>query len=450
VAGREEPRAAPVIESAYLRPAAGSAEQGLKGEYFRGRELAGEPALTRVDARVAFRWDRGAPTDDLVAQGQLPVERALSGDDFSVRWTGQLLPPVSGRYELSVGANDGFRLFVDGRIVLESWDLNPRVQSKSASVDFEAGKAYEIRLEYFEDIRDAEVRLAWRFPGAKPPFEEALEAARAADVVVFVGGLTGDIEGEEMKVNYPGFSGGDRTDLRLPDSQHKLLVALHATGKPVVLVLTTGSALAVDWARDHLPAILVAWYPGQRGGNAVADILFGAANPAGRLPVTFYKAAENLPPFDDYAMRGRTYRYFEGEPLYPFGHGLSYTRFVYSKLTLDRSSMAPNGTARVSVLVKNTGARAGDEVVQLYARALDPRRPRARKELRGFERIALKAGEQRRVTFTLTPDRDLTYYDVERQTYAVDPGSYEIQVGASSEDIRLRTSLVVRDAKDAS
>ncbi len=443
VEGREEPRAAPVIEPAYLRPAAGASEQGLKGEYFRGREFAGTPALTRVDARVAFRWDRGAPTDDLVAQGQLSQERGLSGDDFSVRWTGQLLPPVSGRYELSVGANDGFRLFLDGRMVLESWDLNPRVQSKSAFVDLEAGKAYDIRLEYFEDIRDAEVRLAWRLPGAKPPFEEALDAARAADVVVFVGGLTGDVEGEEMKVSYPGFSGGDRTDQRPPASQRKLIQALHATGKPVVLVLTTGSALAVDWPKQNLPAILVAWYPGQRGGNAVADVLFGDANPAGRLPVTFYKADEKLPPFEDYDMRGRTYRYFEGEPLYPFGHGLSYTRFAYSNLKVDRSSVSRDGTAQVSVLVKNTGSRAGDEVVQLYVRAVDSKQFRARKELRGFERVTLKPGEQRRVSFLLTPSRDLTYYDEQRKTYAVDPGKYEIQVGASSEDIRLKTNLAV-------
>ncbi len=156
--------------------------------------------------------------------------------------------------------------------------------------------------------------------------------ARAADVVVFVGGLTGDVEGEEMKVSYPGFAGGDRTDLRLPASQRKLLEALHATGKPVVLVLTAGSALAVDWAQAKLPAIVLAWYPGQRGGTAVADVLFGDVSPSGRLPVTFYKENEKLPPFDDYSMQGRTYRYFAGKPLYPFGHGLSYSRFAVLRI----------------------------------------------------------------------------------------------------------------------
>ena len=438
VEGREEPRAAPVIEAAYLRPTSGSAEHGLKGEYFRSRDFSGEPVLTRIDARIAFRWDRGAPTDDLVARGELAEERALSGDDFTVRWTGQLLPPASGRYELSVGANDGFRLFLDGRQLLEDWEIKPRVQSKSVFVDLEAGKAYDLKLEYFEDIRDAEVRLAWRLPGAKAPFDEALEAGRSADAIVFVGGLTGDVEGEEMKVSYPGFSGGDRTDLRLPATQQKLLEALQATGKPVVLVLTAGSALAVDWAQKHVAAILMTWYPGQRGGSAVADVLFGDANPGGRLPVTFYKASEKLPPFDDYDMRGRTYRYFDGEPLYPFGYGLSYTRFEYSDLRLDRTSVATDGRVQVTMQLKNVGSRAGDEVVQLYLRAIDPRESRSRKELRGMERVTLKPGESRRVSFTVLPKRDLAIYDVGSKAYAVDPGSYELQLGASSADIRLK------------
>ncbi len=172
-----------------------------------------------------------------------------------------------------------------------------------------------------------------------------------------------------------------------------MLEALRATGKPVVLVLTSGSAIAVDWAKANLPAILVAWYPGQRGGDAVADVLFGATNPAGRLPVTFYKGTEKLPAFDDYNMRGRTYRYFEGEPLYPFGHGLSYTRFEYSNLKVDRVRSGAGDPIRASVTVKNAGARAGDEVVQLYVSAVAPKEPRARKELKGIERITLKPGK---------------------------------------------------------
>ncbi|HEX5048008.1 MAG TPA: glycoside hydrolase family 3 C-terminal domain-containing protein, partial [Gammaproteobacteria bacterium] len=367
VEGRAEPRAAPVIEPAYLAPPSG-AGQGLKGDYFGNRDCNGEPLYSRVDPRVAFRWDRGGPTDDLIAQGQLPAERAVPSDDFCVRWTGKLVPPVTGRYEIVVGANDGFRLYLDGRLLLDNWVINARIDSKSVLVDLEAGRARDLKLEYLEDIRDAEVRLAWRLPGAKPPFDEALDAARAADAVVFVGGLTGDVEGEEMRVQLPGFAGGDRSDLRLPESQEKLLEAVQATGKPVVLVLTGGSALAVDWAKEHVPAIVMAWYPGERGGDAVADVLFGAANPAGRLPVTFYKASERLPAFDDYSMKGRTYRYFEGEPLFAFGHGLSYTKFEYSGVEVDRPRAGAGDTVNVSVSVKNVGRVSGDEVVQLYAR----------------------------------------------------------------------------------
>ncbi len=280
-------------------------------------------------------------------------------------------------------------------------------------------------------------------PAAQPPAppppssDEALAAARIADVVIFVGGLTSQIEGEEMKVDLPGFSGGDRTDLKLPASQQKMLEALHATGKPVVLVLTAGSALAVDWAQQNLPAILFAWYPGQRGGTAVADVLFGNSDAGGRLPVTFYKADEVLPAFDDYRMEQRTYRYFKGTPLYPFGHGLSYTRFAYSSLKLDRDRLGAQGRMRVSVKVKNTGARTGDEVVQLYLRAVDTPHARANKELRGVQRVTLKPGEERTLTFAVSAAADLRYYDEQRRDYAVDPGRYEVQLGASSADIRL-------------
>ena len=443
VEGREEPRAAPAIESAHLRPSADATERGLKGEYFRGRELEGEAVLTRIDPQVAFRWDRGAPTDYMVARGELPVAQGLAGDGFSARWSGQLLPPVSGRYELHVAANDGFRLFIDGDALIEHWDLSSRTRNTSVPIDLEAGRAYDLRLEYFEDMYDAEVRLAWRLPGAKAPFDEALDAAHAADVVLFVGGLTGDVEGEEMDVNYPGFSGGDRTDLRLPSSQRKLLQSVAKAGKPVVLVLTAGSAMAVDWADENLPAILMTWYPGQRGGDAVADVLFGDANPAGRLPVTFYSESEVLPPFDDYDMGGRTYRYFTGAPLYAFGHGLSYTDFEYSALQLDRTRVDADEELRVSLRVKNTGKLAGDEVVQLYLRSPDPERPRALKELRGVERITLQPGETTSVSFAIAPSRDLRHYDVDRDGYAIDPGPYEVQVGASSTDIRLTKNFTV-------
>ncbi|HEY7515154.1 MAG TPA: glycoside hydrolase family 3 C-terminal domain-containing protein, partial [Vicinamibacteria bacterium] len=437
VEGRPDPRAIPAIPSEYLRPAEGSPDHGLTGEYFRGRDLAGSPVLKRIDPVVDFRWYRGAPTDEPVARGELSADRALDTDDYSVRWTGELLPPLSGDYELTVTGDDGVRLFIDGRMVLEDWAENRTARAARATVALEAGRGHDVRLEYFEGERDAEVRLSWRLPGAKEPFAEALDAAREADVIIFVGGLTADVEGEEMNVSFPGFRGGDRTDIELPAIQWRLLKALQATGKPVVFVLMTGSSLAVEWAQKNIPAILLAWYPGQEGGNAVADVLFGDYDPAGRLPVTFYRSTDQLPPFTDYAMKGRTYRYFEGDPLYPFGYGLSYTRFAYTDLKVSRSRLGVGDRLDVSVEVKNVGEREGDEVVQLYVRDVESQRPMPVKQLRGFERIALGRGESRTVTFPLVPERDFAYYDEVRKAFAVEPGEFEVQVGASSHDIRL-------------
>lgn len=439
----DDPDADNPIEPRYLRPSELANERGLKGEYFRGGELKGEPALTRLDSQIRFRWDRGAPTDDAVARGELSRDKALGNDDFSVRWTGQLLPPRDGNYDLSVTADDGFRLYLDGKLLLDRWKNADRAQAEHANVALRANQAYDLRLEYYEHQRDAAVKLAWRLPGGAPPLQEALQAARQADAVIFVGGLTGDVEGEEMDVSYPGFAGGDRTDLRLPKPQRELLQALQQTGKPVVAVLTAGSALAIDWAQQHLPAILLAWYPGQRGGDAVADALFGKTSPGGRLPVTFYKEGTPMPAFDDYSMKGRTYRYFDGEPLYPFGYGLSYTRFDYDGLKLDRKQGKPGDPLQVTLRVRNSGKVAADEVVQLYVKPLDPARPRARKELRGFSRITLQPGEQREVSFSLAPEHDLRVYDPQRKAYVVDPGKYEVQLGGSSADVRLKQTYTV-------
>lgn len=448
VEGRDDPGATPLIEPTYLRPSADSPERGLRGEYFRTPDLSGTPALVRTDAQIGFRWDRGSPTDNLLARGEAAPGQGIPNDRFSIRWSGQLLPPVSGRYRLEVAGDDGYRLYLDGKRVIDHWVNTDRLHAGGVELDLQAGRAYALTLEYYDDQRDAGVRLGWRMPGAKAPFDEALDAARDADVVVFVGGLTGDVEGEEMTVNYPGFAGGDRTDLRLPAPQRTLLEALHGTGKPVVMVLTGGSAIAVDWAQAHLPAILMSWYPGQRGGTAVGQALFGDVNPSGRLPVTFYKAGEAMPAFDDYAMEGRTYRYFRGTPLYPFGHGLSYTRFDYGTLRLDADSLRADGRLGVAVDVANTGTRSGDEVVQLYVRREHAGSGDAVQELRGFQRVQLAPGERRTVTFTLEAAQALRHYDEARAAYAVQPGAYEVRVGASSADIRARGRFTVVPAHD--
>ncbi len=275
-------------------------------------------------------------------------------------------------------------------------------------------------------------------------FVQAVELARKADVTIFVGGLSPTMEGEEMFVPYPGFKGGDRTDLNLPQSQQRLLRALHETGKPVVLVLMSGSALAVTWEAGALPAILQAWYPGQQGGNAIADVLFGDVNPAGRLPVTFYRSVDQVGDFNDYRMEGKTYRYFRGEPLYPFGHGLSYTRFEYTDLKVGRRRIGPQDSVTVTFKVTNAGSRDGEEVVQLYVRDEVSSIPVPVKQLRDFQRIALKQGQGRQVRMTLSAVRDLSHYDEQAKAFTVEPGGFEIQVGSSSQDIRLRERIVVR------
>ena len=263
----------------------------------------------------------------------------------------------------------------------------------------------------------------------------ALEAAGKADAIVAVMGISPRLEGEEMPVKVDGFEGGDRTSIGLPRLQEEFLKKLHGMGKPVALVLLNGSALAVTWAAEHIPAIVEAWYPGQAGGDALADVLFGDYNPGGRLPVTYYRSVDDLPPFDDYRMEGRTYRYFAGEPLFPFGYGLSYTTFEFRDLRIRPAQGTIGGQMTVGARVTNTGELAGDEVVQLYVSHLDAAVPRPLKELKGFKRVHLEPGESCVVTFGLHIQQ-LGYYD-ETMQYAIHPGTVEVLVGRSSQDLPL-------------
>jgi beta-glucosidase len=256
--------------------------------------------------------------------------------------------------------------------------------------------------------------------------DKAIETARGADLVVMVAGLTAHIEGEEMKVNAEGFAGGDRTSLDLPAPQEQLLQRLQAVGKPTVLVLMNGSALGINWADQHVPAIVEAWYPGEQGGTAVAGLLAGDFSPGGRLPVTFYKSVEQLPPFDDYSMSKRTYRYFAGEPLYPFGYGLSFTTFSYSNGHVSKPNVAATDNVTISVDVANSGAVAGDEVVQLYLTQAGTRGAPLR-ALQGFQRIHLNRGEKKTVQFTLH-DRDLSLVD-ESGKHRIVPGQVAVWLG---------------------
>ena len=245
--------------------------------------------------------------------------------DYSVRWTGVLVPPTTGEYLLGFTGQDGYRFWLDDEIVAEDWTAHRPATTQTRALHLEKNHPYQVKIEYFQTIRGAEAHLVWGRPSEDE--EKALAAARNSDLVVMVMGLSARIEGEEMNVQAEGFAGGDRTSINLPVPQQKLLEHVHAIGKPTVLVLINGSALAVTWADEKLPAILEAWYPGEEGGTAIAEALAGDFSPAGRLPVTFYKSVDELPAFEDYSMAKRTYRYFDGEPLYPFGFGLSYTTF---------------------------------------------------------------------------------------------------------------------------
>jgi beta-glucosidase len=352
----------------------------LKVQTFQGLDLAGPATTPQPATSAAFSWGR--------PQRQ---ERQTS-----MRWTGTLVPTESGVHRFSVSGEGGYRVIVDGETVVDAW-TRAQDSAPDGEVALTAGKAHAIVVEANQSGSRGDLRLQWSRPSRGAA--AAVAAAKAADLVVFVGGLTAKLEGEEMSVRAPGFAGGDRTSLDLPAAQEGLLERLSAVGKPVVLVLMNGSALSVNWADAHLPAIVEAWYPGGEGGRAVAGLLAGDFSPAGRLPVTFYRSADQLPPFKDYGMAGRTYRYFGGEALYPFGHGLSYTRFAYGQPVLERAAVKAGQAQGVAVDVTNSGARDGDEVVQLYvSRDVQGAPTRA---LHGFQRLHLKAGETRRVRFTL-------------------------------------------------
>jgi beta-glucosidase len=272
----------------------------------------------------------------------------------------------------------------------------------------------------------------------------ALAAARSADVVIYIGGISAEFEGEEMTRadDFVGFSGGDRTQIELPSVQTALLKKLYATGKPVVFVNCSGSAIAMPWAAEKLPAILQAWYPGEEGGQAVAEVLFGEVNPAGRLPVTFYRSTSDLPPFDDYFMANRTYRYFDGQPLFAFGHGLSYTRFNYSDARLNTTNVTADGTLKLEFNLENSGARDGDEVAQVYFRHVDSDVPQPKLALCGFVRIHLLQSQTARVAVEIPVER-FCYWDEKKNQYVVEPGDYELLIGAASDDIRLRVPVKI-------
>jgi beta-glucosidase len=394
-------------------------QPGIKASYSKldmsnlNNPSASKPVAERVEANID------------ASSSRLPAEAATL-KPLAIRWDGMLTAPETGDYNLGLMASGFFRMQLDGNNVTSSYGGTGK-EAKLGRVHLEGGKPAKLHVEYAFGFGADELiaKLVWSKVDLKPQ-QAAIDAAKSADVVVAVVGITSELEGEEMQVSEEGFKGGDRTSLDLPKPEEELLEAVAAAGKPVVVVLTNGSALGVNWAQAHANAILDAFYPGEEGGAAVAETLSGKNNPAGRLPVTFYKDVSQLPAFEDYAMKGRTYRYFQGTPLYPFGYGLSYTTFSYSGLTGPTNAVSAGSPVPFDVTVTNTGKKAGDEVAQLYLEF--PSVPGAPlRALRAFQRVHLEAGGSQKVHFELQP-RDLSMV-----TEAGDPiiaeGQYSVSVG---------------------
>jgi beta-glucosidase len=404
---------------------------GLTAEYFDGKDFTGKPAVVRVDKDVdleLFHPEANA----------LKLPAGLT-TDFSVRWSGFLQPTQSGAYKVGLLGSMS-RLWIDGKLVVDDVMLHDATLH-TTTMQLEKGHRYALKVEYARG--GFGTKLVW-LPIIADPVGDAVAAAKQNDVVVAVVGITSRLEGEEMKVDVPGFVGGDRTSLDLPKEEEDLVQALTATGKPVIVVLMNGSALAVNFANQHANAIVDAWYSGEEGGTAIAQTLAGVNNPAGRLPVTFYTGVDQLPPFEDYAMKNRTYRYFQGKPLYPFGYGLSYSKFEYGNLKLSTGELNAGDPLSIQVDVKNVSQRDGDEVVQLYLNF--PQLPGApMRALRAFTRVHLGPGESRQVSFSLPP-RDLSHVN-EAGDRVITAGTYRITVGGGQPGTGAaiaETSLAIR------
>ncbi len=385
---------------------------GVTGEYFANSKLEGKPAFTRIDQDINFYWESAAPST------------ILPDDDFSIRWTGYIVPPKTGVYKIGCWGMPTLNVWFEGEKIL-SHSTEHHAFHHEKAIRMEAGKKYKFVYEYSNWHGDGDAKLLWAMPNENM-LQDAVEVATQADAVVLVLGLSQRLEGEEMPIKVDGFDGGDRTHLKLPKTQRNLMKAVQAAGKPVILVLLNGSALAVNWADENLDAIISAGYPGQQGGTAVADVLFGDYNPAGRLPVTYYKSVDQLPPFDQYDMAGRTYRYFDKEPLYPFGYGLSYTIFTYSGLKVAKKAKVGEKIT-LKVTVTNSGNVAGEEVVQLYLKDEKASTPRPKLQLEGFERISLNSGESKVVEFEL----DARQFSMigENDNRVIEPGWFTLFVG---------------------
>lgn len=392
---------------------------GLKAEYFTNLELKGE-AKSRMEDNI-----------DLDPANH-PPDAFVPGTPLSVRWTGKIKATFTGKYSIGYLAHDGARLYINGKKIIDSW-RRKFLQTTTADYYFEAGKEYDITVEYFSYRRESAAKLYWKSPnverGIKDLFTEAKDAAKKADVVVAVLGINKNFDQE----------GGDREDIKLSTDQEIFIQEIFKANPKTVVVLEAGNSMSIDWINKYIPAIVNAWYPGEQGGNAVADVLFGDYNPAGRLPITYYNNVGELPAMNDYDVsKGRTYKYFRGKPLYAFGHGLSYSKFEYSNLYVQQKEL----TISVSFDIKNSGKFDGDEVAQIYVKLPERNILLPVKELKGFNRLSFNFGEQRNVSIEIDKS-SLRYWDEASERFVHPTGEYEVMVGASSEDIRVRKKVII-------
>jgi beta-glucosidase len=390
---------------------------GVRVEYFSNKDLSGSPVFTRVENNIDNFWQEGQI---------LPGD--MRANNFSARYTTNYTATSDGSITFEMNADDGYRFMINGKEVINAWTRN-RWGARNYKLKTYKDSVYNLVVEYWQGDGKGNVRLrAGNF--AKTDFNALAKRIKDADAIVFVGGISPQLEGEEMRVDFPGFNGGDRTSILLPAVQTELLKALKTTGKPVIFAMMTGSAIAIPWEAGNIPAIVNTWYGGQSAGTALADVLFGDYNPAGRLPVTFYSSDKDLPDFNDYSMKNRTYRYFKGIPLYGFGYGLSYTTFQYDHLKIIRDV---SGNTNVKVEVKNSGKKDGEEVVELYVSGSNNAQLPLR-SLKGFQRIFLKAGESKIVSFSLTKE-DLSILDDSGKPKLL-PGKIMISVGGCQPDAK--------------
>jgi beta-glucosidase len=392
-------------------------KKGFRAEYYNNKELKGEP-IVQSEEKLDHFWQEGqAVTGDITAS------------NFSARYTTNFTSLTEGSITFELDGDDGYRLLVNGKEQINTWTRN-RFGARTYKLNTAKDSVYKLVVEYWQGEGKANIRLrAGHFE--RTNFSALASRVSDADAIVFVGGISPQLEGEEMRVDYPGFNGGDRTTIQLPGVQTDLLKALKNTGKPVIFVMMTGSAIAIPWENENIPGIINAWYGGQSAGSAIADVLFGDYNPAGRLPVTFYKSDSDLPGFSDYSMNNRTYRYFRGEPLYGFGFGLSYTSFHYDQLKMP-TALNAGKSLLVSARVTNKGKMDGEEVIEVYVSHADKLIKAPLKALKGFRRVSLKAGESRTLQFKLSPD-DLSVVD-ENGKLREPKGSIIISVGGRQPD----------------